>query len=314
VARSLRGRLQEWRVPRWAARGIVRATLRPALRPRVPVQVQRLVPDLLARGVLLPSDVRVTAASLGGVPGRRVEAPGVDVSRALLYMHGGGFVSGSTRSHLPLAAALSRSAGAPVYAIDYRLAPEHPHPAAVDDALVAYEALVECVGAARAIAVGGDSAGGWLTLALALRLRDLRRPLPAALLLICPLADLTLSGASVAGGRDAVLTPEWLRATSRWYACGHDLRLPGLSPLFADLAGLPPIVMQGAGDDLLVSDAERLAERARAAGVPVDYERFEGLWHVFQTLVLREADVAVERAGRAVAALLRSPAAARSAT
>ena len=266
--------------------------------------VQRRWLEAVQRALPAPAATRSSGEALGGVAGDRVEREDADPTHALLYLHGGGYTVGSPKTHRGLAAHLCSAADATVHLPDYRLAPEHPFPAALDDALAAYRGLLDSGRDPARVVLGGDSAGAGLALAAALRLRDSGGPLPAALLLICPWVDLTMSSPSVAAneGRDAVLRASWLAACAERYADGRDLRDPELSPLGADLAGLPPLVIQAAGDDLLADEADRLAERARAAGVPVEHRRFEGLWHVFQTQVgmTREADVAVEEAGRAL--------------
>jgi epsilon-lactone hydrolase len=304
VSSRIATRARGLRLPPRVVRGADRVLIRPVLGPRVPVGLQRAVIEA-ALSTPVPAGTHVTRSVLGGVAGERVEHRGADPSLRILYLHGGGYALGSARSHRALAAHVSRAVRAPVHAISYRRAPEHPFPAGLDDALAAYESLLR---AARSVAVAGDSAGGGLAVALALRARDRELPLPAVLLLFSPWTDLTLSGTSVTGvgSRDPLLRADWLRATAGWYRGGHDAALPELSPLNAELSGLPPIVMQSAGDDLLRSDADRLAERARAAGVRVDHEHFDDLWHDFQLHVglLRDSDEAVERAGRAVRALV----------
>jgi monoterpene epsilon-lactone hydrolase len=164
--------------------------------------------------------------------------------------------------------------------LDYRLAPEHPYPAAVDDAVAAYQELLDQDIPADHIVVAGDSAGGGLSLALALRVRETGLPLPRALALVSPWTDLTLEGLNDAID-DPLLSREWLRRCARDYA-GSDTERAEVSPLLADLAGLPPMLIHGASDEILIDDVERLVARARAAGVEVTYERLEGLWHLAQ--------------------------------
>jgi monoterpene epsilon-lactone hydrolase len=166
-----------------------------------------------------------------------------------------------------------------VHVLDYRLAPEHPFPAALDDVLAAYRELLDRGAAPARTALAGDSAGGWLALSAALRLRDADDPRPAALGLISPWLD--LQGTAWPDDRtDAMLRPAWLRRCARDFAGGADPGAPELAPLEADLAGLPPVTMHVGSEEILLDDAVRLARRARAAGVPVDLRRLDGLWHV----------------------------------
>ena len=288
-------------VPAPLLRAVVRTTLRPVLGRGMPVGVQRALCEALLRPLAVTRGARIRATELGGVPTEVVEHDGADRSAAILYLHGGGYTVLSPATHRALAAHLALAAGCPVYSVRYRLAPEHPHPAALEDNLAAYHALLATGLRPDRVALAGDSAGGGLALAAALRLRDVREPLPAALGLISPWLDLTLSGASVTEGAatDPLLTPSWLRASARAYAGGRPLDDPALSPLFADLHGLPPVMVQGGADDVLVSDADRFVERARTAGVRVEHDRIAGLWHDFQVLagILGAADTALARLG-----------------
>ncbi len=266
---------------------------------RLPIstQARRRALELSARALRLPRAVTVTREQLGGVPAARFQHRDANPERAVLHLHGGAYTTCSSRTHAGFAAHLSVATGAPVHVPDYRLAPEHPYPAAIEDAVAAYRGLLEAGLASDQVAVSGDSAGGGLTLALCLRLRDLGEPLPTGLALLCPWLDLTLSGESLRRNlrRDAGLYGPSLRADAAAYCGSSDPLAPELSPLGADLEGLPPIHLQGAADDVLVSDADRFAKRARAAGVLSDYGRFEGVWHDFQLVAgpLGDADQAV---------------------
>lgn len=277
---------------------LLQATLRRPLaerRPRV---------DWITRTLLLPAQrIERESGTLGGVGADRLRPAGSRPVRRVLYLHGGAYVFGSPATHRPLTGRLARSADAEVVAIDYRLAPEHPFPAAVDDALAAYRALLAEV-PASAIVVAGDSAGGGLSLALALSIRDAGLPPPAALALLSPWTDLTLSGAShrERAARERLLTTATLAADARAYAGSADLATPRLSPLFADLRGLPPMLIQVGGEEILFDDSRRLADAAAAAGVPAQLVVYEGLWHVWQLFggALPEADRAIEALGRFV--------------
>lgn len=223
----------------------------------------------------------------------------------MLYLHGGGYTVGSLRTHRALAAHLSRATAAPVFLLAYRLAPEHPYPAALMDALAAYRTLQQAGYPPERIVLAGDSAGAGLAVATALALRDEDKPLPAALALLSPWLDLTLSGESMAGNasRDAMLHPAWPAVAAYEYRAGREATTPGISPLYAELTGLPPTEIQGAENDLVVSDADRFVERAQAAGVPVSFRCYPDLWHCFQLQagLLREADAALADLGLALA-------------
>jgi epsilon-lactone hydrolase len=256
--------------------------------------------DLLALGVRLPKGTNVEAVELGGVPADRVSGPWAKPGRNVLYLHGGGYAVGSPKTFRGFVTALSVASRATLYVPDYPLAPEHPFPAASDSAIAAYRALVDRGGPPI---LAGDSAGGNLSLATAIRVRDAGEMPALGLVLFCPWLDLSHSGASHRGApREPVLHAKRSARNARAYASGRDLRDPAVSPLFADLAGLPPIHLQGAADDYLRSDSDRLAEAVEAAGGIVDYHRFEGVWHDFQVLgeLLAEARIAVAEAGEAM--------------
>jgi epsilon-lactone hydrolase len=249
----------------------------------------------------VPDDVRVTDVIAGGVPAHWLTAPGAEDGRVLLFLHGGGYELGSVRSDGELAARLGRASGMRVLFPEYRLAPEHPFPAAIDDVLAAWRWLrTDQNLSARSIAVAGASAGGGLAVAMLVATRDARDPLPAAAVLMSPTVDLTSSGASMTErvDQDPISTPAMLRQFASDYLAGADPRTPLASPLFASLAGLPPLLVQVGTADLLLSDAERLAAAAAAAGVDVTLEVGEGLPHVYQLMLgTPEAAAATERIG-----------------
>jgi monoterpene epsilon-lactone hydrolase len=243
-----------------------------------------------------PDDVIFTDAHAGGVPAEWVEAPDASRERAILYLHGGAYVICSPRTHRRLTAALSREARARVLAIDYRLAPEHPFPAAVDDAVAAYKWLLERT-ASEHIAVAGDSAGGGLTLALLLRLRDERIPMPACAVLLSPWADLDTAYAAEG---DIMLNAVRLKESADMYLAGADARSPLASPVFADLRGLPPMLIHAAAEEMLADDAVRVADRARHDGVQVTLDLVPEMfhvWHIFAGYV-PESDEAVANVGQ----------------
>jgi monoterpene epsilon-lactone hydrolase len=247
---------------------------------------------------LVPDDVLVTQVNAGGVPAHWLAAPGADTGRVLLFLHGGGFEFGSVRSD-----------GERVLLPEYRLAPEHPFPAAIDDVLAVWRWLrtAQALGA-RSIAVAGDSAGGGLAVALLVATRDAGEPLPAAAVLMSPTVDLTSSGASMTerADQDPISTPAMLRQFASDYLAGADPKTPLASPLFAQLAGLPPLLIQVGTADLLLSDSERLAAAAAEAGVDVTLEIGEGLPHVYQLMLgTPEAAEATGRIGKFLRARLR---------
>ena len=249
----------------------------------------------------IPDDVTVTEADAGGVVAHWLDCPGVDADRVLLFLHGGGFQFGSLRSDGELAARLGRAAGMRVLFPEYRLAPEHPFPAAIDDVRAVWRWLrVDQRHGVASAAVAGDSAGGGLAVALLVAARDSGEALPSAAVLLSPTVDLTSSGSSMIDrvDQDPISTPALLRRLASDYLAGADARGPLASPLFAPLAGLPPLLIQVGTADLLLSDAERLAVAATAAGVDVVVEIGEGLPHVYQLMLgTPEAAEASERIG-----------------
>ena len=257
----------------------------------------------------IPDDVRVSEVSAGGVPAHWLTAPGTEAGPVLLFLHGGGYELGSLRSDGELAARLGRASGMRVLFPEYRLAPEHPFPAAIDDALAAWRWLRTGQQLSPAlIAVAGDSAGGGLAVALLVATRDAGQALPAAAALMSPTVDLTSSGASMTerAGQDPISTPAMLRQFAADYLAGADPTTPLASPLFASLAGLPPLLIQVGTADLLLSDSERLAAAAAHAGVDVTLQIGEGLTHVYQLLVgTPEAAQATEQIGTFLRARVR---------
>jgi epsilon-lactone hydrolase len=259
----------------------------------------------------LPPDVRVSEVDAGGVPAYWLDAPGADTGRVLLFLHGGGYELGSLRSDGELAARLGRAGGMRVLFPEYRLAPEHPFPAAVDDALAVWHWLRTDQGvSAGSAALAGDSAGGGLAVALLAAARDAGETLPAAAVLMSPTVDLTSSGASMTErvSQDPFSTPALLRQLAAGYLAGADPRTPLASPLFAALGGLPPLLIQVGTADLLLSDSERLAAAAAKAGVDVTLEVGEGLPHVYPILLgTPEAAEATERTGKFLRARVPRP-------
>jgi len=249
----------------------------------------------------MPADAKTEQLTVAGVPALWVEVPECDRQRAVLYLHGGGYVVGSILSHQELAARIARAAKARVLVLDYRLAPESPYPAAVTDAVGAYQFLLEAGFAPSRLTIAGDSAGGGLTVVTLAALRDRGLPLPGAGVALSPWADLTLSGETITtkAAEEAVLSLDTLRLWASLYAAVTDPADPAISPVNADLTGLPPLLVQVGTSEVLLSDAERLAERVRAAGGAVDYQPEDGLFHCYQLFpIYPEAFSAVERIGQ----------------
>jgi monoterpene epsilon-lactone hydrolase len=268
---------------------------------------RRLLRELLSAQPL-PPEVTVTAGALGGVPTAEITVDGIEPRNVLLYFHGGVYVMGEAALSADLASQVGRRTQARAISVDYRLAPEHPYPAAVDDALAAYEGLLGDGIDHSSIVFAGESAGGGLAVATLVNARDHGLPLPAAALVMSPYVDLTLAGASMETRRDfdPLLGREALEARVRDYTSGQDAGLGLISPLFADLAGLPPLIIQAGTHEVLLDDALRLAERAANADIEVTLEITPGVPHVFQAYhpILDEATAALDRAGQFLSAHL----------
>lgn len=245
--------------------------------------------------------VQISPVTAHDVPAEWIAPAGPSTDRVALYVHGGAFYSGSLAGTRPVAGEVALAGRARVLTIDYRLTPEHPFPAALDDTRMAYEWLLADGLAPEAIVLVGDSAGGNLALALLIQLRDLGRPLPRAAVCLSPATDLTLSGDTwtLNARRDLLLNPEKIRAAIDLYLHGTDPRAPLASPLYAELNGLPPLLILVGSEERLLSDAQRLAEKARAAGVAVTLEVWEGMqhgWHILHGF-LPEGRRALDRIG-----------------
>jgi epsilon-lactone hydrolase len=257
-----------------------------------------------------PDDVLITPADANGVAGEWVSAPNAGTG-IVLYLHGGGYVIGSPRTHRELASRISRASGARLLVIDYRLAPEHPFPAAVDDAVTAYRWLLAQGLDPANIAIAGDSAGGGLTLATLVRLRDEGVPLPACGVTLSAWTDLEGTGESMTtrAAADPMVGREGLGQMSGSYAAGN-LRHPHAAPLYAEMAGLPPLLMQVGDAEVLLDDTTRVVERVRAAGGRVEVEIYPEMIHVFQAFAhfLPEGQQAIERIGAFVKAHTAEPA------
>ncbi|MED5389318.1 MAG: alpha/beta hydrolase [Pseudomonadota bacterium] len=264
---------------------------KPVANPRFSVKVQRRWMNIMAKTTLVARDIPSHDAALGGVPCRHY-AP-LNAQGTVLYLHGGGYVAGSPESHRAITSHLARFANARVVVPDYRLAPEHPCPAAIDDALAVYEALLaEGVDPASLI-IAGDSAGGGLAMATLQALKTAGKALPAATVLFSPWVDLTLNDLFDTD-RDIMLSPAWLTSGAQAYA-GDDPAHPACSPLNGDLAGLPPVLIQAGSDEILLNDSHRLCAALNAAGTPARLQVHPQRWHDFQLHagVLADADQAL---------------------
>ncbi|MFI1769614.1 alpha/beta hydrolase fold domain-containing protein [Streptomyces sp. NPDC020800] len=260
----------------------------------------------------LPDDVILTPGSLGGVPVLEIGIDGAAPKGTLLWFHGGFYVLGSARTSAALASHVARRTGMKVISVDYRLAPEHPYPAALDDALAAYRAVLDTTGdtGPACLAVVGESAGAGLAAALLVSVREQNLPMPAAGILFSPYADLTLTGASMTTKQavDPSFSPEAIAVRAKDYVGAADASDPLISPVFADLRGLPPLLIQAGSNELLLDDAVRLAARAAADDVPVTLEVTPGVPHLFQAFaaMLEEGEAALRRVGDFLAAAFAS--------
>jgi acetyl esterase/lipase len=270
-------------------------------------ELRRLLREA-SSGQPLPADVTVTAAALGGVRTAEITIDGIEPRHVVLYFHAGVYVISDAFLAAGLASEVGRRTQAKVISVDYRLAPEHPYPAAVDDALAAYEALLDDGIAPSDIALAGESAGGGLAIATLINARDHGLALPAAAFLMSPYVDLTLAGATMdtKRGVDPLLSRELLAPRVADYTAGQDAALGLISPVFADLSGLPPLIIQAGSHEVLLDDAVRLARQAAIADVEVSLEITPGVPHVFQAFssMLDEAAAALDRAGESLSAHL----------
>ncbi|HZX03408.1 alpha/beta hydrolase [Kribbella sp.] len=284
-----------------------RATLDAILRqnsfpPDIGLEEQRAQLRALLSAQPLDPGITVTAGELGGVPTAEVTVEGVDPRHTVLYFHGGAYVMGDAALSADLAAQIARRTHAKAISVDYRLGPEHPYPAAVDDALAAYQGLLDNGTSPADIVFAGESAGGGLIVATLVNARDHGLPLPAAAYAMSPYSDLTLSGETMKTKREAdpLMNPDALLARIPDYVAGHDAADGLISPIFADLSGLPPLLIQAGSHEVLLDDAVRLAREAAAADVEVSLGITPGVPHVFQAYhaILDEGATALDHAGQ----------------
>jgi acetyl esterase/lipase len=256
--------------------------------------VKRFIPDP-------PTGTKVTRLAIDGVKAVRVATEQSLAGRHVLYLHGGGYINGSPSHYRDFIWRIAAATSSTVLCIDYRLAPEHPFPAALDDAVTAYRWLMADGAVPRRMAVMGDSAGGGLTFATLLRLRDECLPMPAAAVALSPWTDLALTGETIRTNAraESMLSAEQAPAIAGWYLAGADPKNPYASPLFGDPAGLPPALIQVGSDEVLLDDAVRMADRLRTAGCSVELEIWPRMPHAWQLFarVLPEARKAVARIG-----------------
>ncbi|MCZ6805654.1 MAG: alpha/beta hydrolase [Deltaproteobacteria bacterium] len=287
-------------------RTATRYGLKPFLGPPWPIAFQRAWLRLVAKVNSPSPHAEMERISMGGVRALVARPRGERPTQAMLYMHGGAYCIGGPSTHKGLVTHLAVAAGASVYVPDYRLAPEHPHPAALEDGLNAYRWMLDHQLSPRRISIAGDSAGGGLALATALAIRDEALPQPAAVVLISPWTDMSCNSASRAANAkiDPMIRTSWSKRCAALYLDGRPPDDPACSPLFADHKGLPPMLIQVGTDEVLIDDSTALANRCQAAGVDVTLQVFDDMWHVFQSSVgaMREADEAVAK----IANFLRS--------
>ncbi len=286
---------QDQALLRAVLRGTLRLLFRGLVRPPMPIAGQRAVLRLLTAATPPLRGVSRSAGILGGRP-CEWHRPQASNGSVLLYLHGGAYLIGGPNTHRAICANLAKRGQMEVCALDYRLAPEHPFPAAREDAVAAFQALLEMGYKPEQIVIGGDSAGGNLSLITSLRLRDLGLAQPAALVCFSPVVDFTGEQLHEPPAGDPLIQRSWVEQARDLYCPpGMSLDDPALSPLFADLTGLAPVLIQVGEDEILRNDSLRFAEQARAGGVAVRLQRYPGLWHVFQAHagMLKAADFAL---------------------
>lgn len=289
--------------------------LRTAPRPET-VEERRAAMESLAAMAPIPEDVQCQPVDAGGVPAEWIAVPSADPERVILYLHGGGYSIGSIKTHRELVSRIARASGARALAIDYRLAPEHPFPAAVEDSTAAYHWLLSTGADPARLVIAGDSAGGGLTVAILVALRDAGDPLPAAAVCLSPWVDMEGIGDSMTtkAELDPMVSKEDLLEGAKMYLGDADPRTPLAAPLYADLAGLPPLLIQAGTAETLLNDSTRLADRARSAGVDATLEVWDDMIHVWQAfaLILPEGQLAIDRIGEFIQEHIGAPSGARA--
>jgi acetyl esterase/lipase len=269
--------------------------------PDVPIEKMRAFFEKEAQMVPVADDVVCETVEMGGIPAEWISTPSASEGRILFYLHGGGYCLGSLNTHREMVSRIARTGQARALSVEYRLAPEDPHPAALEDSLAAYRGLLADGADPARIVIGGDSAGGGLTLATLVSLRDAGDPLPAAAVCLSPWTDLDATGESMKTKADVdpMIKADDDKKMARHYAGGADLSEPLISPLYAELHGLPPMLIQVGTREVLLDDSTRFADRAREAGVDVTLEPWEDMIHVWQffAFMLPEGQQAIDRIG-----------------
>jgi epsilon-lactone hydrolase len=265
----------------------------------VPLVERRAAMEAGAAVFPVPTDVEIEPTDAGGVPAEWLRAP-ESSDATLVYLHGGAYVGCSPRTHRNVTARLAKLAHVRVLSVEYRLAPEHPHPAAVEDAVAAYRSVLDAGTPAKRVAIAGDSAGGGLTVATLVAARDAGLPMPACAVTISPWVDMEGVGESwtTKAEVDPMIDPDRLRNQAGDYLGGQDPRTPLAAPMYADLSGLPPLLIHVGDAEVLLDDSTVLAQRAQDAGVPVTLEVWPDMihvWHIFAGIT-PEGDQGLERA------------------
>ena len=266
-----------------------------------PIEERRKLMELASAAAHIPEGIAVEAADAGGTPAEWLRPEGAPADRTILYLHGGGYTMGSLVTHRQMVACIAKAAAVSVLSLDYRLAPEHPFPAAVEDAAAAYRLLLKQGFAPEKIAIAGDSAGGGLTMATLVMLRDSGDPLPAAAICLSPLTDLTCSSEtySANAATEAMIAEDMIKEMAAMYLQGRDPKTPLASPIFADLTGFPPILIQVGSEEVLLGDSLALDRKAKACGVDSTLEIWQDMIHVWQAFspILTEGRDAIARIG-----------------
>ena len=281
---------------------------------RLDIPTARAGFEMLAQMFPVAADIEREPASADGIPGEWITAPNSTDATTILYLHGGGYSIGSVNTHADMVSRICRASGARAFSLNYRLAPENPYPAAVEDATKAYRWLLKQGVRPESIVISGDSAGGGLALATLLALKAAGDPLPGAAVLLSPWTDLDATGESIKtrAESDPMIVADPLKTMAKIYAGTASLTDPLVSPLYGDYSGLPPILIQVGDAEVLLDDATRVAEKAKAAGVDCTLEIFDEMIHVFQIFAatLPEGQQAIDKIGEWVKQHVHSKAAA----
>lgn len=273
------------------------------------VQAMRGLWHSSARVLWTARKVKVEEGTVNGLNSEWLTPKGSPDDKLLLYLHGGAYIMGNCATHRQMVSYIAKYSGIKALLPEYRLAPEHPFPAAIEDAVGLYRSVLADGYAAENIVIAGDSAGGGLTMATLLWLRDAGDPLPAAVCLLSPWLDLASTGESMTtrAKKDPWFQPEDMPVVAAYYCNDDEFKNPLASPVYADLSGLPPMYIQVGEDEILLSDSTRAAEKVKAAGGEVEIEIWPGMWHVFQAFLhqVPESKKAVKKIGKFVQGILK---------